>query len=618
MDALQEAEKALEISHSRVRPFGRKLFDLAKSSGKPVHLISDMYLPNDTVSRMLENAGYGGQFETLFLSCDHMCTKKSGNLYAVVLGALDIAPNALVHIGDNKTTDIRMAEAKGVRPFRWSSAIEWLRSSPAMKKIYSPRVGAGEKARSAIAGTTARGLFEGPLPKPQLTTLSGGDPYRLGYAVLGPLVTGYMLWLGREAARDKISDLYFMAREGWVLKEVFNRLHPPGSTTVNTHYLLGSRRAVRVAACRTKADVMALLAMPYDPGVALNVFLEGRFGLVLGQDATQRLSALGIPDPKIALDRSFDHRRMLCVIVNDYMDEILAHAAEERRHYLAYLAQKGLDTSDNPGIVDIGWKANIQGALGDLIGKRSIGYYYATVQESENWLQRGDQHRAFVSQSASGPISTSVAIQNRHLLEFMLCHSSRSLVAMQQSVGHFSPIYRKESDLIGRRKLIEPLHRGTIAFAHDFHNGFADLLHQIYIDPDLAENALTSLIREPHQDDAGLFLGQSFEDAVGGLPRKFVISPDRNAGPSQSVWREGRAVIMESGKIPSVVKPADRREHRQQHNEPPPIEGFFVRQLASKRKRAKYERDRDAFFEDSKSRLLRLYWKASQPRKTVQ
>ncbi len=616
LEDLRQAEMALEIDHARVRPFGRKLFDLAKASGKPVNLISDMYLPHDTITQMLEKAGYAGQYDRLFVSCDQDATKASGALYPIVLGELGIKAAALVHVGDNKQTDILMAQDHGIRAFRWSSSIDWMRENAAFKSSFSPRIGAGEKARSAVAGTTARRLFDAPLPKTQLESLSGGDPHRLGHAVLGPLLTGYMLWLGREAKRDKVSDLFFMAREGWVLKEVFDALHPPGPDVPKTHYLLGSRRAVRVAACRKEADVMALLAMPYDPEVPLSALLEGRFGLVLKEADMPRLLELGITDRDMHLDRSFAHRQYLCATVQAYMSEILQHAAGERDNYLGYLDNAGFLAVQHPAIVDVGWKANIQGALGDLTERRTTGYYYATLQESELWVGRGDAHRGYTGIGQSGGMAKSVAVQNRHMVEFLLCHSSRSLVAVNPQKSGYQPIFRKEATLAKRRQLIDPLHRGAVAFAQAFRDGFAEQFDQIYIDPNLAEATLETLIKTPQPADAELFLGQCFEDAVGGIAQKFIISPDATEPASQSVWRQG-CEIMHHQPEPGAGRRAANSKSDQSQQDEPKLEAFMIKRMAGDRKRAKYERDREAFFADSKNQFVKLYWKAVSGRQTL-
>ena len=606
LSKLQMAENTLEVMHSRVRSFGKALFDLARAQGKSIYLISDMYLPHETITRMLEKAGYADRYQALYLSCDYNSTKHSGALYEIFLKDTGIAPAALVHVGDNKLTDIQMANAHGIRAFRWSSAIEWMRSNPVYKATYAPRVGAGEKARSAVAGTTAQGLFDAPVPKNHLVSLSGGDPFRLGYAVLGPMITGYMQWLGREAQRDGTSDLFFMAREGWVLKEVFDQLHPSGEGIPKTHYLLGSRRAVRVAACVTSADVLALLGMPYDPGIPLSALIEGRFGFSLGLDHMPRLQALGVKKSDLTLDRSFTHRQLLCAVVQEFMDEILEHAAAERETYLAFLEEQGFGAAVRPGIVDVGWKANIQGALGNLTGRRTVGYYYATIQDSEIWMQAGDTHRAYIGTAISDALSPSTAVRNRHLVEFMLCHSTRSLVAISQIEERLQPVYRKESDLEKRRRLIDAMHRGAIAYARTFKEGFTPLLNQIYIDPNLAEAALSSLVNTPKKLDAELFIGHSFEDAVGGLPQKFVIAPSDKAPLSQSVWRAGFEMVHTTRQAAPKKRSISSVSPK---STGPKLETFIIKRFVNKNLSAKYDRDCTAFFVDSQRQLIQLYWR---------
>lgn len=605
LSALMDAEIEMEIAHIQVRPFGKKLFDVARNTGCQILLVSDMYLPYEAIERMLMKAGYGGLYDKMYVSCDYDCRKHDGALFSVVLDDLGIPGQEIVHIGDNKRSDIQMAEAKGLRAFRWSASIEWMRSNPEFKSVYGPRLGAGEKARSAVAGTAAKSMFDAPVEKTHYESLSGGDPERLGMAVLGPLITGYMQWLGREAKRDGITDLFFVAREGWLLKEVFDRLHPADESEIKTHYLLGSRRSIRVAACQNAADVVAYLAMPYDPGVPLEKLLEGRFGLTLSSADQDRLEKIGVRQRDLKLDRSIEHRSLLSAVTQEFMSEILGIAATEREAYLSYLKQLGYDQAAQPGIVDVGWKANIQGALGNLTQKRTHGYYYATLQDSETWIAKGDKHRAYSGVVQSGPISKSQVLQNRHLVEFLMCASSQSLVSIKKTKTGFQPVYRPEADLSNRRSLIDPLHQGTIAYASAFYQGFKDHLDQIYIDPCLAEAALTRLFTNPHKLDAKLFSGQAFEDAVGGVEQKFVIAPNRKTAASQSVWKVGAKSVYGA----PAKKPKETVTVPKAHIAGPKLEEKLIKRFASARKQAKYERDRAAFFEDSKNRFVQLYWK---------
>lgn len=613
--ALKNAEIEIEVSAVQERPFGRKLYDMARATGRPIYFISDMYLPAKVIGRMLEKVGYN-DFNEMFISSEYGYRKHSGDLYKVVLEQIGLAPRNLLHVGDNKRTDIERAEAHGIRAFRWSSAIDWMRSNPIYEKIYAPRIGSGEKARSAIAGITALGLFDAPASAESFTSLSGGQAEKLGYAVLGPIVTGYMTWLGREARRDGITDLYFMAREGWVLKEAFNLLHDGDETLPRGKYLYGSRRAIRVAGCRNRGDIMALASTPYDPGITLQKLLQGRFGIDLNPVRMALLAAEGISSVMRPLERSFSDRELwqrACMVL---AGDILENAAAEREAYEHYLAESGFLDAEKPAVVDLGWKANIQGALGTLTGRRLTGYYYATLQDSEIWLDQGDNHRGYVGVGLAPQVSTSAVVQNRPLSEFLLCHVEPSLVAMRKTNGRVQPIFRPEANHMSRRHFIEAVHRGTLEFVGNYRSGFASLADQIHIDPALAEMAFRQLVDSPVATDARLLMNQSFEDAVGGIPQKFIVSPSSKDHARDSVWKAGARVAHEQ---PPAVKKPVRSAPTVQPDVPASasletkqrrlMERAIAKTFLGERKLNKYLRDRAGFFGDSRSTLLKAYYR---------
>lgn len=618
LEELKNAEIELEISVAQERPFGRKLYDMACATGRPVYLISDMYLSANVIDQMLQKAGYTG-YRELFVSSEYGCRKHSGELYKVVLELMDIAPRNLLHVGDNKLTDIQQAEAQGIRAFRWSSAIDWMRSNPIFAEIYSPRMGAGEKARSAIAGITALGMFDAPVPAENFESLSGGQAEKLGYAVLGPILTGYMTWLGREVRRDGISDLFFLAREGWILKEAYNILHEGDETVPMGKYLYGSRRAIRVAGCRGRGDIMALASAPYDPGITIDKLLQGRFGIDLNPARIDLLFAQGITSFSHPLERTFDDRNLWLWVCKSLADDILKNAAIERANYEHYLEESGIYTAKKPAVVDVGWKANIQGALGTLIGRPLTGYYYATLQDSDIWLDRGHVHRGYVGQGLAPQISTSTVVQNRHLSEFLLCHSEPSLVAMKMIEGKPMPIFRPEGNQPHRSLFIDALHRGALDFVRNYQSSFGHLAEQIYIDPALAESAYRQFVNAPNSIDARLLMNQAFEDAVGGILTKFIVSPNTVDHVRESVWKAGaraahaRPTTSKTPVAKAVAKPTAKPLEPALNSLEPrpkrPIEWAIAKRVLGERKLNKYLRDRAGFFGDSQSTLLKIYHK---------
>lgn len=325
-------------------------------------------------------------------------------------------------------------------------------------------------------------------------------------------------------------------------------------------------------------------------------------------------------------------------VISKLMKRILVNAESERAAYMAYLRKTGLLSSERPGVVDIGWKANIQGALGDLIGRRTHGYYYATLPGAELWEAKGDCHRAYAGLSHH-KTTRSAPVLFRQLTEFLSCHCSRSLVAMTGSDGDMSPVFRKEVGFKSRSALVRPIQNGAVQFARDFQDGFGDDIGQMIIDPSLAEAALASLLHKPSAIDARMFVGQGFEDAVGGIFRKFIISPSPRDPETRSVWPQGHRVIHAQAIRPgskaltnkteaaasAIMDPLKRRESlaavarkdspAEQANGSMSairrIEDLIIRRTVSEKKYRKYSRARPAFFDDARSPVVRLYGRLS-------
>lgn len=624
LERLKKAEIDYERSLVTARPSGRKFFDKALTRGVPVHLISDMYLSVEVVETMLRDAGYS-DYGKLFLSSHYGVRKKEGDLFDRVVEEIGIPARFLLHVGDNRIADVEQAEKRGLTSFRIPRAIDRMRANPIYQELFPPRSGAGEKARSAIAGLLARELFETEAPKDP--SHFQGSAYHLGYAGIGPLLVGYVNWLEREAVRDGVSRLYFLAREGWILKRVYDVLRhedaPPSS------YLYASRRSTRVAALKTRGDVLALASQPFKAGVALDALLESRFGLKPTALDSEVLRQFGYERQDVPLESTAPERVRLSQLCSALAPTLLVIAAEERDAYLGYLEREGFLSESRPAVVDVGWRANIQGALGLLRGAPLDGYYYALLPGAELWIARG--HRAH---SYSGPASStghpSHVLANRHLVEYLLCHQEPSLIRYRREDERLLPVFREEEGHASRRALIEEVHRGAERFAGDLARTFPSRRHDLWIDPFLAERVLASFLRRPHAEDARLLLGHSFEDALGGVRKRYLVSPKPQADPKDSVWPEGFLAVFPPPKPKAPAKPAPgkpgkpaapakaparpaalARVEDNSRNRGPLLERVFVRLFASEKKFKKYERDRAAFFRDSKSALAQRWFRST-------
>lgn len=581
IEAVKQREIEMEVACCTRRDFGMKLLRVAQAEKANIYLISDMYLPREVIERILVRNGIDAH-KKLYLSADLGLRKHDGRLFDHVLNELMMEGPQLLHVGDNKNNDVAQAERRDIKVLHWPAAIEKMRRNKGYKAVYDPRNGAGQRARSALAGLTANALFDDANTDLEFSSLFAGEPEKLGYAALGPIYAGYVQWLRRQAQRDGISDLFFFSREGFVLHQVYQTLFGSDPQAPKSHYFYTSRRCVRVAALREEGDIISLASQPYDPGVEIGKLFSGRFGIDLADATGERMLAehgFSSVEQEIENDSATKFRFIqLCTALSR---EILENAAEERAAYEAYIAKSGYLDCAAPGVVDVGWQANIQGALADLTGRAAIGYYYATTSEAILWSAKGHEHRSYLGDYITEATSPSAVVRNRHLFEYLTCHTDPTLIRFTKTGQSVAPVFKQEIDRHDRKAFVGRAHRGAVRFARDFDAAFGEQTWAITLDPYLCEGVFSHFVTDPTKADRKLLESCRFEDLVGGIEGK-SIAPKAARGQQP----------VKTATTPLSALPVSM-------NLAKVVEARLVPLFVSGRKLQKYHRVREKFFRDS-------------------
>ncbi len=103
-----------------------------QAAGKPVVFVSDMYLSGADVRRILVAVVPALADLPLFVSADVGLTKRHGHLFAHVAAALDLPPDAVLHVGDNPHADVLRAREAGFRTL-WRPRPWWWRRTLAVR-----------------------------------------------------------------------------------------------------------------------------------------------------------------------------------------------------------------------------------------------------------------------------------------------------------------------------------------------------------------------------------------------------------------------------------------------------------------------------------------------------
>lgn len=221
------------------------------AANQKVILISDMYLDEKTIRKMLTAADRIFKGISLYVSSEHKQGKYSRNLYKKVKARERREEEEYgnwMHCGDNPHCDIAAANALGISTLQF--AYEQLMPI--------------EKAKLSIHETDCGvQLCIGAARNVRLHHQLSG-PAAIGCSVAGPILFPYVQWILETSRCRGINRLYFIARDGFLLKKIADILIEKCNLAISTYYIYGSRKVWRMPSYDgEKGNLRNLLSWSY-------------------------------------------------------------------------------------------------------------------------------------------------------------------------------------------------------------------------------------------------------------------------------------------------------------------------------------------------------------------
>jgi hypothetical protein len=257
-------------------------------------------------------------------------------------------------------------------------------------------------------------------PTPSGHQPGGGSPHHalndavaIGQHIAGPLIVGMVRWMIDAWRTDRPDAIVFFARDGLVVRSVWQQLAPHDLQQIPCFYLDASRRALRMAACFEVDEPMCQ-------------FLDS---MGQGLSPSQLLARVGIDAPA----------PIQCPIDwSSYAPAILAQAAAERHAYRQYLIDTGLiDLKPNHiACVDIGWHGTLQQSLASVLHQpdyhpRLSGWYLGTFPHRMATPNPADTTAGYLLNHGQPADRHRVIANSVELLELLFCPQGLSLVCFQ-------------------------------------------------------------------------------------------------------------------------------------------------------------------------------------------
>lgn len=441
---LMRAEYGLELSLLKPNPEVFALFLELMRAGKNVVITSDMYLPGDFFSDALRP--HGLEHIPVFISADRNATKRdAGELFDIVAAQLQLAPDTILHIGDNELADVTRAREKRMMAFHYKNT-----RAPVALKTASFMTSIGHGMLSAWAHDMPPSSYS-----------------ELGFVYGGAANFGFLEWIKKQALLDGVEQILFLSRDGYALQRI-----AAGQASENfprSCYFLGSRTAFTLSAMREdnfESHIPFLLSGA--DGLAPCEVLE-RIGV---QPPSQKvMNDLGLgADVKIGPNL----HALLGSFLVAYRREILKVCLRNRRGLFRYLREMGVKPGSRVAVVDVGWSGTTQeafeAAVRPLMDLDVIGYYFCLANTPER-IQRSTKQKmtAFVNEANTSAKIVDAIFANRVAVEQFFSAPHDSVIGYEPAPRGVQPVMDAgRGDTSALKGIAQEICQGAEAFAMHF------------------------------------------------------------------------------------------------------------------------------------------------------
>ncbi len=508
-DAMRALEQQTEIACAQPRHTGIALYRLAKAMGKRVVLISDMYLDKPTIAAMLNKCGVDG-WDAFFLSNEENALKWNGGLYQKALAALGIAPEALLHIGDNWHNDYIKPDEMGICAMHHPRAMDVMtdkaRTALGTLGLQTAASFGGEKSlqsalsfRCAQALAANRFLDNGFAPTDR-DSFFAGSPALMGYYALGSHVLAVAQWLIRRCKADGVKRLVFLARDGFLIKQAVARILPADSDLV-LDYQPASRRCLLPALTAHPSDFYALpINIPaYSVGKVVQLLeycTADRPLDVLRQEAE---------NAGFDWDEPFPGRYRYLEFIRWYLE----NQYDGCKHQRAYNTLRDYYEPVLPertACFDMGYSGRLQAALSQLAGRGVPVYFiHDDAQECPRLARAYDFEPTCFYGLKPG--------MSGAFREFLLSSDEPPCLGFTRTDKGITPVYGRSEYNAAARFLVRVAQENALRFVADYTALFAGTPVE-QAAPIPLSMPFESTLRYLTERDLEMFEGVQFEDTV--------------------------------------------------------------------------------------------------------
>ncbi len=406
--ALQKSEIETERSVTRPMPKAIECLKNAKNSAAEVWIISDMYLPVDLIQSLLDQFGFSSWIDRLVVSHQAGASKWSGTIYK------QHADSSVewTHYGDNDWSDCQQAIKHGLKAFPVTESLP----NRLEKKL-----------NQSIRDLSRVSRLSRPNGKEEAGWNTGAN-------LSGPFACAFVGWIARKAKQQQADKVLFLARDGQLLKRIYDAERTDDHSLPPAHYVYGSRAAW----------LPSLIHVEGNPLKA-----KERVRWYLANQPESLLKTIGLPLEE------FDSLETT-VASSRFWDAL----AEHHHLTLDYLKKEvGLEQSSTLLLVDIGWSGSMQRCLETILRSDGLAPRVVAVNYALEISPKAGYRETFVP---SGNVPPRCENLYPSVIEMLLPADHGQTIGYRRNDARSQPVC--SSSPIADPRLIDALQAGAIHF----------------------------------------------------------------------------------------------------------------------------------------------------------
>lgn len=523
IDELKKIELETELNLCKKNEFMYSVYKYCIQNNKKVIFTTDMYLPLDTIKNILHSNEYV-DYDKIYLSSELKATKSTGELFNIVLSSLGCRADELLHIGDTMSSDIKMAKKLGINTFYYAKCREMYMlhnkdvstddlEIDITKSIYNAIINNKYYCNRDTEKKVEQGCFW----------------YDLGYKKIGILYYSFIQWLIESSIKDSIEELYFLSRDGYIMKKVYDILSQYNSNAPKSQYIYASRRAFNIASIEDLDEDTINFLVSGTSILTVSDFIN-RIGLNY-IDFIDDIKSVGFNDEKHKVETGEDYHK-LRNLYKRIFPHIKRKAQSERETIIRYLEEVRITHHNKIGIVDIGWHGSLQKSLNNLINNilskkvKIKGYYLGTFGKAKDVIQQGMELEGYICNLGEPIYFEDLIKTSVEIFEFIHTAPHGSVIKFVDDSGSVKPIFDKndcDKEKINKVKLLQ---KGALDFIKDFSQVVG--CYDIKISKEFGVSFIGKLLKEPTYYEASMLGDIRHAEGYGDVyVKRYIARPPK-------------------------------------------------------------------------------------------